>query len=189
MEENNRQEETYKDIRIIYHVKENGIAVYVYRKNARRPSVSFFKTGDVESAARKYIDYVKGQADARHQRKADRIERNRKAREQFVNPYTMDQIVYDSWGYDQTNIDWYQIVKIGPRSVTLRPIAGQIVEATGSMSGQTIPAPGHFTGDPITKTIQVYMGSDDNIHHYIPSKHGSIGVWKEGEKLYCSWYA
>lgn len=188
MEENNRTEETYRDIRIINHVQENGIWVYVYRKNARRPSVNFFKTGD-ETSFQRHIELVKEQADARMQLKAERLERKRKARKQFVNPYTLGQILYDSWGYDQTNIDWYQIVKVGPRSVTIRPISGRITESAGYMSGHTVPIPDQFTGDPVTKTIQIYIGADDKIHHYIPSQFGAIRLWKDGERVYCSWYA
>jgi hypothetical protein len=37
-------------------------------------------------------------------------------------------IYYDSWGYEQTNIDFYQVVGVTEKSVVIRRIAGKAVE-------------------------------------------------------------
>lgn len=40
-------------------------------------------------------------------------------------------IVYTSWGYDQTNIDFYQVVKVTKASVKLQRIAATVESSTG----------------------------------------------------------
>lgn len=47
------------------------------------------------------------------------------------------------WGYDQTNVDYYQVTRVSDRCVWVRPIAGECVE-TGSMYGDCVPLPGAF---------------------------------------------
>jgi len=62
-------------------------------------------------------------------------------------------VVRSSWGYDQTNIDHYQIVKvIGKRTVEVRKLAEHI-EATGDMSGNASPIWGEFVGEVMRRTV------------------------------------
>ena len=44
------------------------------------------------------------------------------------------QIVYSSWGYDQTNIDFYKVIRKTAAMVELRAIGQKYVESTSSMS-------------------------------------------------------
>lgn len=49
-----------------------------------------------------------------------------------------------SWGYDQTNVDYYQITELHGRTMaTVRRIAAQSQE-TGWLQGECAPAPGRF---------------------------------------------
>ena len=43
-------------------------------------------------------------------------------------------IVYASWGYDQTNIDFYKVIRKTAAMVELRAIGQKYVESTSSMS-------------------------------------------------------
>lgn len=96
------------------------------------------------------------------------------------NPFKVGDIVYDSWGYDQTNIDWYQVVKCTPKSVVIRRIAGEITEKENTMSGQSTPLIHCFTGTPIRKRVQ--PGTCD-----LASNHGCMRKW-DGKPKYVSWY-
>lgn len=58
-----------------------------------------------------------------------------------------------SWGYDQTNIDYYQIVSVSGQMATVRAI-GCMSEETGFMSGESVPALDHFIGEPFRVRIQ-----------------------------------
>jgi hypothetical protein len=44
------------------------------------------------------------------------------------------QIVYSSWGYDQTNIDFYKVIRKTAAMVELRAIGQKYLESTSSMS-------------------------------------------------------
>lgn len=50
------------------------------------------------------------------------------------------QILYSSWGYDQTNIDFYQIVRATDKgTVWLLPMSRLIVNSNGYMSYEVAP--------------------------------------------------
>jgi len=56
------------------------------------------------------------------------------------------------WGYDQTNREFYQVVRVKGANVTVRQIAAETV-ATGDMTARVIPLPGEFIGEEITRRV------------------------------------
>jgi hypothetical protein len=60
----------------------------------------------------------------------------------------MGQILKAVWGYDQTNVDYYQVTaKNGATMNTIRPIRSKEVPNNDqSMTGKTSPFPNDFTG-------------------------------------------
>lgn len=71
-------------------------------------------------------------------------------------------VLRSCWGYDQTNIDYYQITAlVGAQMVEYRPIAQQ-AEDTGNMRGQCVPAPGEFAGAAKRARVSDY-GSRDSV--------------------------
>lgn len=57
-------------------------------------------------------------------------------------------IFVSSWGYDQTNIDFYQVVAVTPASVRIRRIAAHVVS---SSHGQDLvePLPDNFMSNEV----------------------------------------
>jgi hypothetical protein len=53
-------------------------------------------------------------------------------------PYTVGSILYASWGYEQTNIDFYQVVARKGDWVTLQPM-NKTKQYDGHMSGTCTP--------------------------------------------------
>jgi hypothetical protein len=64
-------------------------------------------------------------------------------RKNAVNPYKVGDVFRSSWGYDQTNINYYQAIKVTAKTVTVREIAQERV-STAHMHGQCVPLVGHF---------------------------------------------
>jgi len=62
-------------------------------------------------------------------------------------------IFRSSWGYDQTNIDYYQVVAVSGKTATVCKIS-QLSEADGYLQGNCVPAPNSFIGKPFKKLIQ-----------------------------------
>lgn len=72
-------------------------------------------------------------------------------------PLTVGTILCSTWGYDQTNVDFYEVVTATPRTVQLRKIAKHRVEA-GHMSYSVQPLAGQFTGEPFRRKVHDYSG-------------------------------
>ncbi len=71
-------------------------------------------------------------------------------------PHTLKigDILYSSWGYDQTNIDYYQVTKIvGANSVQIRPIASKITGHSSDHTDYVVPVKDQFTGEAETKRV------------------------------------
>lgn len=107
------------------------------------------------------------------------------AKRNLVNPFKVGDIFYDSWGYDQTNIDFYQIVEVGKKSVVIRPIGQKFLESAGFMCEYVAPVPDSFSGKEETKILQMLK----NGTVYITSRHGWISKWENRERIYQSHYA
>lgn len=93
--------------------------------------------------------------------------------------FKVGEIICNSWGYDQTNTDYYEIVKVSTHFVWLRPVASSCVE-TGFMSGESSAIPGRYTSDEITQHKADARG-------YVNFTYGS--GHRAREKEFCSWYA
>lgn len=62
-------------------------------------------------------------------------------------------VLRSSWGYDQTNIDYYEVVAlVGKASVSIRPIAQETTE-TAYLQGKCVPVKGSYTGEAMTKRV------------------------------------
>jgi hypothetical protein len=68
------------------------------------------------------------------------------------NPATGDVLV-SSWGYDQTNVDFYQVVAVTPSSVKIRKISKTIV-ARGTATNQVAALTNDFVGAVVTKRVK-----------------------------------
>jgi hypothetical protein len=92
-------------------------------------------------------------------------------------------IFYNSWGYGQTNIDWYQVVSVSPtgKTVKIREIHG-ILKGTGDMTGKTMPDKNKWKGKVQQKKVRV-SGKEVNL----PMRHGWCPMW-DGKPKDSSWY-
>jgi hypothetical protein len=105
---------------------------------------------------------------------------NRRAVDNAPSTLRVGEIITNSWGYDQTNVDCYQIVRATEHFVWLRAIA-QEVEETGFMCGNVTPKPNQFVGDSEEK----HKASGNSVTF----KHGSGSKWDGVKTLRSSWYA
>lgn len=146
-----------------------------------------FKTAAARQA---YIDGFYSREEQKYARSEERKQAKKEARKNMVNPYKVGDLLYNSWGYDQTNIDFYQVVAVGAKSVKIRPIASAYVkEGYCSMSEFVAPVPDAFTGEAETKVLQMYVAyATGEPVVYIPMKHGCMSRY-EGTPKYQSHYA
>lgn len=76
-----------------------------------------------------------------------------RARREQPHPLTVGQVLVSSWGYDQTNIDYYEVVGLaGAHFVLIRPIRAEVKGYCGqAMSGLCVPVPGDYQGEAIRR--------------------------------------
>lgn len=128
------------------------------------------------------------------------------ARKNFVNPFKVGDILHHSWGYDQTNCDFYQVVETKKASVVLRKIGSETVEGSeGFMSCSLMPVKDAFVekgrhaltkysdditpeNPTVTKRVSFYVKEDDSLKYFIPVPYGWCDLW-DGKPEYSSWYA
>lgn len=140
-----------------------GSFVFVSKDPERITAVAFYPKATRNSAwhykfkseedRKKYIDdwFVK-QADRELSKQQWRAERTQKKTAEILNLKVGDVLV-DSWGYDQTNIDFYQVVKTGQKSFVIRKIASKRAEDSGrGYDVAVMPDIDNFIGEPQVKT-------------------------------------
>jgi hypothetical protein len=134
-----------------------------------------------------WIERVEKNINSENERKAKKKEAQKNMNHNFVE----GSIIYNSWGYDQTNIDFYQIIEVKAKSVIIREIASSYVSGTkGYMCANVKPVKNSFVGEPILKKIVTSVNYNGNISYNLSSKHGCFCEYANVESgVYSSWYA
>jgi len=118
-------------------------------------------------------------------RKEDEKNLKQQKRKEMVNPYKIGDILYSSWGYEQTNVDFFQVTKVGDKSVWVRPIASEMVPDTqGHDSSNVRPLKDDFRGEEIYKPLVVstysekpHIGGRYPLYPYTSGEHGVYSSW------------
>lgn len=85
-----------------------------------------------------------------------RKDKTREDKKQFRTDLLFGDILYTSWGYDQTNVDFYEVTDVvGPQMIKVRPVSGKVVREDSKGSYEmVVPAPGKFTGPEMRVKVQ-----------------------------------
>jgi len=134
-------------------------------------------------------------------KKMRKEEKRQYVKEHFENPFKVGDIVHHSWGYDQTQCDYYQVINIKKASVLLKPIATETVKGSEAfMSRSAIPIKDKFIEShsaltryagsirEIRKRVSAYVKDNGDLRYYIPTPYGWCDLW-DGSPQYHSWYA
>ena len=128
-----------------------------------------------------YLKQVKSIADYREQRKTNKVLQS--------NPVKPSDVFYTSWGYDQTNVEFYQVTEVKGLFVWIRQIRGSHVEGSeGFMCANVVAVPDSFVenAETIKKRVLTYDGGK-SVYLKI-SDSANAWVW-DGRPKYSSWYA
>lgn len=133
---------------------------------------------------KKYIDERKLMENNKKLRKEEQKKRNASV------SVEVGQIFHYSWGYEQTNCEFFQVVAVKGKTATLRAIGAKVVKgSSGFMSCRLSPIKDSFlTGnfeETITKRVKA---SYDNTPTF-SMECGSISLTSEDSSHYSSWYA
>lgn len=131
-------------------------AVYIYERGGAPCAIGFhgkaqkpdfhFRYRSAEARDNSVKSYLEGRKST--------AEYKAKIREERTAPHTLKlgDILYTSWGYDQTNVDFYEVTRvIGSHSVEITPIAQSVATGEGGPSEGVVAVPGKYTGAPMMK--------------------------------------
>ena len=87
----------------------------------------------------------------------ERITQRRTERKEFKTALKPGDILHTSWGYDQTNVEFFQVLEVSKNTIQIREI-GQDYKELGYMQGQTKPVKDQFLKDEPVLTRRVGPG-------------------------------
>ena len=140
----------------------------VYKgKSGKAVSYYFYRKLEQRQDA---VDRFKAQADSHE----EYVTKKKEALKNLVNVAKVGDILESSWGYDQTNVDFYEVVGRTPKSVKIEEIGQTLVENTGYLSENVIPNRKWRSGKIMTKRIQSYS---DNSYYVSIASYAIASKW------------
>lgn len=137
-----------------------------------------------QSVARmiEYIENYLAGLERAEKYKAERKVKRALERKAAVENVAVGDMFVASWGWEQTNVDAYQVVAKKGASVVLREIALESIDGSeGFMCDRVRPVKDAFIGEEFTKRITGRYIKIDDVR--------SAGPAEEGKEFYRSWYA
>lgn len=171
---------TYKNLRFELGEKADGKPTCkAWRGKASKPYAFYQFRDEAQRAA--WVEEQKAGADSAEKFKAERASTKATATEEMRETIQVGTILCYTWGWEQTNQDFLEVVEKTGKTVTVREIAAEMVANAGhSMSGWVGAKPGCYTGEPVKKVINAYG---------VAMPHGVACPIGPTEKKFCSWYA
>jgi hypothetical protein len=108
------------------------------------------------------------------------LDANLKKAQEEADRIQKGSILYSSWGYEQTNIDFYIVLERKPKSVVLQMV-GQDKTYDGPDNGKCAPDVTMFIGEPFLKRINKWGKVNLNSYSY-------CGLWDGRPKNWTSWH-
>lgn len=134
----------------VYYVSMENIVIVAYTAKGKKPFIhTRYKTVE------RMQEVVKSQIAAENQNHEQSIiskQQDKENLEAFRNSIKEGDIFYTSWGYEQTNVEFYQVVSVKGSFCEVREVA-KLSYDHNSMSGKVAPKPNVFIGEPVRKKI------------------------------------
>jgi hypothetical protein len=107
--------------------------------------------------------------------------RDEMAKAKSGHPLKVGDILVSSWGYDQTNVDFYTVIALnGLTQVTLQKVGTSITEDRPmSMTGKALPDVNSRKGQPFRRKVDAEGA--------VKLAYAWAYVW-DGKPKRCSWY-
>ena len=152
--------------------KEQPIAIfYIGRKSKASWHIRFRDNESMKNRVLQDISKLMSWEDMKEKRKVER----KKEKEEIQ----VGDIFNSSWGYEQTNVEFYQVIEKVGQTLTLQEIKKELKQESGysSMAGMVRAVKNAFIGEPFkTRSLK--------IKDFIYLSKTTPEQWH-----YCSWYA
>jgi len=159
--------------------------VQIWQGKQSKPFVHYSYT-DIESAEKSISGYKKRARD-RYESVEEAKTAKKQALSNFKSSFTKGTILTASWGYDQTNVDFYEVIDVKGRTVEIQEI-GQNFTEEAFMSGHTVPDVNRKIGTPLKKRICVTAYGNGVKETIKINSSVRLSIW-DGKPKYSSYYA
>ncbi|OIN57144.1 hypothetical protein [Arsenicibacter rosenii] len=160
---------------VIYRYERNGNLIgMAFRGKSQKPAWHYrFKSAEAQQQYEQ--NFLQSVREAEEQK--------RKMSEQKNALHTLKEgdILYSSWGWEQTNIDFFQIIAVKSKTLTLQEIGATSVETTGWASDRVI-------ADPTIKIGVEFKKRADGFNQVTLDRCRTATRY-DGKPLHRSWYA
>lgn len=130
------------------------------------------------------VEEIEKQAARKNERQQTRKANN--ANLNISDHYKVGDIIVDTWGWEQTNVYYYEVVDVLNKKIRVRAICKNYKE-TGFMSGNSVPFPGVFKKDEEPFLLTIKADHKNNVVISSPDYH-YYHKW-DGKEQYESHYA
>jgi hypothetical protein len=166
---------TEGDAVVYTYTTANGkVGAMAFHGKAAKPDWHFAFTNE-EHRTKKVAEFFanrKSWADYKAQGRAER---------QAPHTLKVGDILVSSWGYDQTNIDFYQVTRVMKSSVEIRQIKSKSGPEEGFMTAYCTADKDNFCGEPMLKRA-------NSTNSVSIASYASASPW-DGKPERYSWYA
>jgi hypothetical protein len=131
----------------------------------------------IDAATKRFTEHQARKAEAKEKRKGS---------PEALAKIQVGSIFSCSWGWEQTNVDFYQVTEIKGRTLTLRQIASESVGQTSWASNNVIAQKDAFKGEPFKKLVQ-FLGNEYTPYLTLSSFETAF-LW-DGKPTHRSWWA
>jgi hypothetical protein len=155
-----------------------------YQKEKIIKQIVFKTEIEAEIYAKNWINKVQVNLDTKEKEKQDKKKANEAVKASDF--YKVDDIVVNSWGWEQTNIDFYKVTKVGNKTISLIRVNGEMVEnsmLSHGMACEMMPTL-DLAANGENYNLRVYA----NGYLSNPASYYYFHKWS-GNAEYCSWYA
>lgn len=139
-------------VKVIHSAKKNPYSLLNYSKSKR---YAFNSRKLALQYCSRYLDNMtQFAADKASQAMSAKLNRQ-EAKDKLLASIKPGTILSDSWGYEQTNVDYYKVLAVKGTKVLVQELSHKTIEATGSFSCQVVPGE-NTMGEPEWRTIGTY---------------------------------
>lgn len=139
-----------------------------------------FKTlEERENFIQKYIKKFSENLELINKHKEERKLERVKMKDEFKNKLQVGSILYDTWGYEQTNVEFYKVISINGSQVGIQELGHKDIEQTSWASCYVMPDL-ESKGRILIKRIGAWGVKVDSCV--------TLRLW-DGKRVYKSWYA
>ena len=168
-----------KDLRAIFYAGKSAKSWWYYQ---------FRSINEMIETIYKSVDnHIKNETE-----KLERKEREKIAMAEFKasDYYQIGDVIYSSWGYEQTNVDFYQVIEVLNKKIRVREIGCTRVDELSDMSCEVMADKDNFLNDVIiTFSLKLEVNTNGKKSCRICRKNTYkwFDKW-DGRPKYMSWY-